>query len=75
MDSLTQMALGSCVAAACVSAPQRRQAAVIGAALGTLPDLDVFLYYGDPAANFTITGALAIRCPFWSSPGSFFGWF
>jgi len=54
MDSLTQIALGSCVAAACVPAPQRRQAAVIGAVLGTLPDLDVFLDYGDPVANFTM---------------------
>ena len=54
MDSLTQIALGSCVAAACVPAPQRRQAAVIGAVLGTLPDLDVLLDYGDPVANFTM---------------------
>jgi inner membrane protein len=54
MDSLTQIALGSCVAAACVPAPQRRQAAVLGAVLGTLPDLDVLLDYGDPVANFTM---------------------
>ena len=54
MDSLTQIALGSCVAAACVPARQRRQAALVGAVLGTLPDLDVFMDYGDPVANFTM---------------------
>lgn len=54
MDSLTQIALGACVAAACVPPTQRRQAALIGAALGTLPDLDVFVDYGDPVANFTM---------------------
>jgi inner membrane protein len=54
MDSLTQIALGSCVAAACVPGPHRRKAALIGAALGTVPDLDVFVDYGDPVANFTM---------------------
>ena len=54
MDSLTQIALGSCVAAACVPPGQRRKAAALGAALGTLPDLDVFVNYGDPVANFTM---------------------
>jgi inner membrane protein len=54
VDSLTQIALGSCVAAACVPPAQRRKAALLGAALGTLPDLDVFVDYGDPVANFTM---------------------
>jgi len=54
MDSLTQIALGSCVAAACVPPGQRRKAAALGAVLGTLPDLDVFIDYGDPVANFTM---------------------
>jgi inner membrane protein len=54
MDSLTQIALGSCVAAACVPGPHRRKAALIGAAFGTVPDLDVFVDYGDPVANFTM---------------------
>ena len=54
MDSLTQITLGACVAAACVAAGQRRKAALLGAALGTLPDLDVFLDYGGPVANFTL---------------------
>lgn len=54
VDSLTQIALGSCVAAACVPPSNRRQAAILGAVLGTLPDLDVFVDYGDPVANFTM---------------------
>ena len=54
MDSLTQITLGACVAAACVPPKQRRQAALLGAALGTLPDLDVVLDYGGPVANFTM---------------------
>jgi inner membrane protein len=54
MDSLTQIALGSCVAAACVPPAQRRKGALVGAALGTVPDLDVFVDYGDPVANFTM---------------------
>ena len=54
MDSLTQIALGSCVAAACVPPAQRRKAALLGAALGTLPDLDVFIHHGDPVEGFTM---------------------
>jgi len=53
MDSLTQIALGACVAAACVPAAHRRKALVVGAMLGTMPDLDVVVDYGDPVANFT----------------------
>lgn len=68
MDSLTQIALGSCVAAACVAPAQRRKAALIGAALGTVPDLDVFVDYGDPVANFTMhrgaTHALVVLAVF-----------
>lgn len=40
MDSLTQIVLGGCVAAAAVPAAHRRKAALAGAVLGTLPDLD-----------------------------------
>lgn len=59
MDSLTQIALGSCVAAACVNPPHRRPAALLGIALGTLPDLDVFVDYGDPVADFTMHRGLS----------------
>lgn len=53
MDSLTQIALGGTLAAALVPAGHRRRALVYGAALGTLPDLDVLIRYGDPVADFT----------------------
>ena len=53
MDSLTQVVLGASVAAVCVPQVAKRKAAVIGAVLGTLPDLDVLINYGDAVANFT----------------------
>lgn len=53
MDSLTQIVLGGTLAAAIVPAGHRRRALVYGAALGTLPDLDVLIRYGDPVADFT----------------------
>lgn len=53
MDSLTQIALGASVAAICVKPEHRRKAALIGATLGTLPDLDVLIDYGDAVSNFT----------------------
>jgi inner membrane protein len=53
LDSLTQIVLGASVAGVCVPQPVKRKAAVIGAILGTVPDLDVFIDYGDAVANFT----------------------
>ncbi len=53
MDSLTQIVLGASVAAVCVKPEHRRKAALVGAALGTLPDLDVLIDYGDAVSNFT----------------------
>ena len=41
MDSLTQIALGSAVAALTAPARHRRAALIAGGALGTLPDLDL----------------------------------
>ena len=52
MDSLTQIALGATVGAICVSPKDKRRAAVVGAVLGTLPDLDVLIRYADPIDNF-----------------------
>jgi inner membrane protein len=45
--------LGASVAGLCAPAGHRRSALVVGAALGTLPDLDVMIDYGDPVSNFT----------------------
>lgn len=53
MDSLTQAVLGASVAAVCAPAEHRRKALLAGAALGTLPDLDVLIDYGDAVSNFT----------------------
>jgi inner membrane protein len=44
MDSLTQMLLGSCVTASIVPANHQRTALMLGAVLGSVPDLDV-LYF------------------------------
>lgn len=53
MDSLTQAALGAAIGGAIAPAGQRRKALLVGAALGTLPDMDVLIDYGDAVANFT----------------------
>ena len=53
MDSVTQAALGAAIGGAIAPAGQRRKALLVGAALGTLPDLDVVIDYGDAVANFT----------------------
>lgn len=53
MDSLSQAVLGASVAAVAAPRGHRRKALLLGAALGTLPDLDVFIDYGDAVRNFT----------------------
>jgi inner membrane protein len=55
MDSLSQIVLGAACAAVVAPATERRRALLIGAALGTLPDLDVLplLAVGDPVKFVT----------------------
>ncbi len=53
MDSITQLALGASIAGAVAGKTMGRTALITGAALGTLPDLDVVLDYGSAVANFT----------------------
>ena len=53
MDSLTQAVLGASIAGVCAPRGQRRKALLAGAALGTLPDLDVAIRYGDAVKDFT----------------------
>jgi inner membrane protein len=53
MDSLTQVVLGGAVGYAVLGNKVGRKAAVYGAILGTLPDLDVFLPYGGEVEAFT----------------------
>ncbi|WP_269582517.1 metal-dependent hydrolase [Roseibium sp. Sym1] len=53
MDSLTQFVLGAAVSTALLGRKVGpRKAALIGGALGTLPDLDVFLPFDDPVDSF-----------------------
>jgi inner membrane protein len=56
MDSLTQIVLGAALSAAIAPAGHRRAALLAGAALGTLPDLDIIpvnLLTDDPVARMT----------------------
>ncbi|WP_367111241.1 metal-dependent hydrolase [uncultured Psychrobacter sp.] len=53
MDSLSQIVLGASVQGAILGKYQGRKAYLYGAILGTLPDLDVIISYGDPISNMT----------------------
>ncbi len=53
MDSITQALLGATVQASLLGRIQGRKALLYGAMLGTLPDLDVVIDYGDAVANMT----------------------
>ncbi|SEL59451.1 metal-dependent hydrolase [Halomonas daqiaonensis] len=53
MDSVTQAALGAAIGGTVLGRRLGRKAVLIGTALGTLPDLDVVIDYGDAVANFT----------------------
>ena len=53
MDSLTQAVLGASVAGAFAPAGHRGKAMLLGAGLGTLPDLDVVIDFGGAVENFT----------------------
>jgi inner membrane protein len=53
MDSITQIALGATVGYAVMGSKVGRKAAVYGAILGTLPDLDVLIPYGGDIEDFT----------------------
>lgn len=55
MDSLTQFTLGAAVTAFCLGSKMGpRKAAILGGAIGTLPDLDVFLPFEDPVDAFVL---------------------
>ncbi len=53
MDSLTQLALGAAVGEATAGRQVGRRAALWGGVCGTLPDLDVFISFGDAVRDFT----------------------
>lgn len=55
VDSVTQAALGAAVGVAVMGRTRPVwQSALIGAAIGTLPDLDVFIDKGDPVRNMVL---------------------
>ena len=53
MDSITQAVLGASIQGAVLGRWQGRKALLYGAMLGTLPDLDVVIDYGDSVAAMT----------------------
>jgi inner membrane protein len=53
VDSLTQLTLGAAVGEATLGRRVGRRALVWGAVCGTLPDLDVFIPFGDAVRDFT----------------------
>lgn len=53
MDSVTQALLGASIGGAMLGRWHGRKALVAGALLGTLPDMDVVINYGDAVANMT----------------------
>jgi len=54
MDSLSQIALGAAVSVAVFRRKQPVwQSALLGAVVGTLPDLDVLISHGDPVSDMT----------------------
>ncbi|MBF0673813.1 metal-dependent hydrolase [Pseudomonas sp.] len=53
MDSITQAVLGASIQGAMLGRWQGRKALLCGAMLGTLPDLDVVIDYGDAVAQMT----------------------
>lgn len=53
MDSVSQIALGAAACHVIAGKQLGRKALILGAALGTLPDLDVLINYGDVVSNYT----------------------
>ena len=53
MDSLTQAVLGAALQGTVLGRIQGRRSLVYGAALDTLPDLDVVIRYADPVSSMT----------------------
>lgn len=53
MDSITQAVLGATIQGAMLGRSQGRRALLYGAALGTLPDLDIVISYADPISVMT----------------------
>ncbi len=68
MDSVTQAVLGAAIGGAIAPTGAGRKAMLVGAGLGTLPDLDIFIDYGGAVENFTFhrgfSHSLFVLAPF-----------
>lgn len=68
MDSVTQAALGAAVAGLVAGKKCSPKVLLAGAALGSLPDLDVFIRYGDPVSDMVkhrgFSHSLLVLLPF-----------
>ncbi|MEJ2763168.1 metal-dependent hydrolase [Photobacterium sp. MCCC 1A19761] len=68
MDSVTQAALGAAVAGLVAGRQCSPKVLLAGAALGTLPDLDVLIRYGDPVSDMVkhrgLSHSLLVLLPF-----------
>ena len=53
MDSVSQIVLGAAACHVIAGKQLGRKALILGAALGTFPDLDVLINYGDVVSNYT----------------------
>jgi inner membrane protein len=53
LDSVSQVVLGAAACHAVTGKTLGRKSLYLGAVLGTLPDLDVFIQYGNAVSNFT----------------------
>src|SRR5690625_5496142 len=53
MDSLTQAVLGGSITGVALHRFLGRKSVLLGAALATLPDLDVFVRYADPISSMS----------------------
>jgi inner membrane protein len=53
LDSVSQIALGAAACHVITGKQLGRKALILGALLGTLPDLDVLINYGDVVSNYT----------------------
>ncbi|HGA2317830.1 TPA: metal-dependent hydrolase [Pseudomonas putida] len=53
MDSITQAVLGAALQGTVLGRIQGRRSLIYGAALGTVPDLDVVIRYADPVSQMT----------------------